>query len=99
MQASKDRHSKARRTVDILQPRESIKAHRQVIPTKEPSPPPLSSGPVLVLGPEAPRDSKQAMPEKDNLLPPFVRLKRLDIPPEEESSPHQNRPKEVTRAE
>ncbi|XP_060110022.1 5'-3' exonuclease PLD3-like [Heteronotia binoei] len=94
-QVSKEpQHSKERSITDILQPRESIRAHRQVIPTKEPSPPPPSHGPLLLSEPEAPKDSKQAVSEKDNLLPPVVRLRRLDIPQEEESSPHQNKPKE-----
>ncbi|XP_077180971.1 5'-3' exonuclease PLD3-like isoform X2 [Paroedura picta] len=88
-------HSTERSIADILQPRESIRTHRQVIPAKEPSPPPPPSyEPLSVSGPEASKDSQQTILEKDSLLPPFVKLRRLDVPPEEEPSPQQNKPSE-----
>ncbi|XP_054848620.1 5'-3' exonuclease PLD3-like isoform X2 [Eublepharis macularius] len=62
--------SKERSIADILQPRESIRAHRQVVHTKESlPPPPPPSDPLPVSAPETPKDSRQAVSERDNLVP------------------------------
>ncbi|XP_061462229.1 5'-3' exonuclease PLD3-like [Rhineura floridana] len=93
-QASREpQGSEGSRAADIVTPRESIKASRkQADPDQDWSPSPL---PLLGEG-EPHEDSKRAVSERDTHLFPFVRLRRLDVPQEEEPSPHQNRAEEVS---
>ncbi|CAI5798222.1 phospholipase D3-like isoform X1 [Podarcis lilfordi] len=81
---------------DILSPRESIRAHRkQAEPAKDPSPSPPRGPSQSSEEAEAHEDSRQTVLERDTTLSPFVRLRRLDVPQEEEPSPPQNGAKEL----
>ncbi|KAM6434809.1 LOW QUALITY PROTEIN: 5'-3' exonuclease PLD3-like [Liasis olivaceus] len=87
---SEPQRSRGSRTADILQPRESIKAYKkQVDPTKDP--PDL---PEVPSEPEAQPDVRQHV-EKEKVLPPFVRLRRLEL--KEDPSPPPDRGKELEK--
>nr|XP_020653100.1 phospholipase D3-like isoform X1 [Pogona vitticeps]XP_020653101.1 phospholipase D3-like isoform X2 [Pogona vitticeps] len=76
---------KGSRSNDILQPRESIKAHRKRVDLSEDdSPPDPLRGPLPQSEPEARKDDRPSVSESESPLSPFVRLRRLAAPPEEE---------------